>query len=105
MVITLRSVLQVDTIDDPEGDGYVTLLRTVIAPDGGSQRRHAPMTDDDWEHLKRDACRLKWVDDPALTMASRSAGMVPLRTAEVAAPRSSSHTTAARTPRPRCSTV
>jgi len=74
---------QVDTIDDPEGDGYVTLLRTVVAPDGGSRRRHAPLTDDDWERLKRDACRLKWVDDPALTMASRSAGSVPLRTAEV----------------------
>ena len=60
---------QVDTVDDPEGDGYVTLLRTVIKPETGCE---AP-SEAGWEQLKSDACRLKWVDDPALTLAVRSA--------------------------------
>ena len=57
---------QVDTVDDPEGDGYVTLLRTVICPEAG---RLDDICEADWEYLKRDACRLKWVDDPALKLA------------------------------------
>ena len=61
---------QVDTVDDPEGDGYVTLLRTVIRPSPSP----SPLPEAVWENLKRDAARLKWVDDPALQLARLSVG-------------------------------
>jgi len=67
---------QVDTIDDYEGDGYVTLLRTVVSPE-------PDRTEAEWEQIKLDACRLKWVDDPALMMASRSDGTISMLRAEV----------------------
>ena len=47
---------QVDTVDDPEGDGFVTLLRTVVQPEAG----RPPLQTADWAELRRDACRLKW---------------------------------------------
>jgi len=70
---------QVDTIDDPEGDGFVTMLRTVIQPEPGLPEVQA----EGWERLKRDAMRLKWIDDPALTLATRADGAISLQTGEV----------------------
>jgi len=74
---------QVDTIDDPEGDGFVTLLRTVVAPEAG----RAAVTTGEWERLKYDAMRLKWIDDPALSLAAHAPaaadGPLSLRVGEV----------------------
>jgi len=73
---------QVDTVDDPEGDGAVTLLRTVVSPEpsmlGGSRALEAR-----WELLKADACRIKWVDEAVLRLASEGTPALTLTQAEV----------------------
>ena len=60
--------------NDPSGDGYVTLLRMLTRPTEGKPE----LTAAQWNDFSRDACRLKWVDEPALHMAAQSAGELTL---------------------------